>query len=341
MGGWVDGCGPKLARNFSNQCLLHPAHATSHISITPHQITPHQIILHQIILQDHPTASPHSSITDSYTPTLPHTPLPHYPTNSPSLSPSPSLPHSLRSFTPSLAALVRWQLYQAIYFVSIDTVLFGQFVYYTCIRSSSPPADKVEEVTVPYRTVDEHTSLLTVRSTVDSDAYNSVNVSNSGVVVRSLWVFMACGLGALASLALSPYGSSSSSPAALSSAPVGGRILLAHTTRQSEILNIVGTILAWTSAALYLSSRLPQILKNYKRGSTDGLSLIMFFCAVMGNSFYSVSLILNTFGWHEYRTRLPYLIGSIGTLQFDFTVATQFWYYKGKEPKIQPTTLEP
>ena len=214
-------------------------------------------------------------------------------------------------------------------------------MYYTCIRSSSPPADKVEEVTVPYRTVDEHTSLLTVRSTVDSDAYNSVNVSNSGVVVRSLWVFMACGLGALASLALSPYGSSSSSSAALSSAPVGGRILLAHTTRQSEILNIVGTILAWTSAALYLSSRLPQILKNYKRGSTDGLSLIMFFCAVMGNSFYSVSLILNTFGWHEYRTRLPYLIGSIGTLQFDFTVATQFWYYKGKEPKIQPTTLEP
>jgi PQ loop repeat protein len=38
--------------------------------------------------------------------------------------------------------------------------------------------------------------------------------------------------------------------------------------------------LGWISAALYVLSRIPQLLDNFKRKSTEGLSIIMFIMAV-------------------------------------------------------------
>lgn len=45
----------------------------------------------------------------------------------------------------------------------------------------------------------------------------------------------------------------------------------------------VGTALGWISTFLYLNSRIPQVYKNFKRQSVEGLSWLMFFCAFMGN----------------------------------------------------------
>jgi hypothetical protein len=52
-------------------------------------------------------------------------------------------------------------------------------------------------------------------------------------------------------------------------------------------------VMGWTSAILYVGSRIPQILKNWRNKSTEGLSFAMFICAVMGNIlFTSVSFLL-------------------------------------------------
>ncbi|KAH9834275.1 PQ loop repeat protein [Teratosphaeria destructans] len=65
-------------------------------------------------------------------------------------------------------------------------------------------------------------------------------------------------------------------------------------------LELTGTILSWTSTALYLGSRLPQLLKNFHRKSTAGLSPHLFLAAFLGNLFYSAALLTNPRAWHDF-----------------------------------------
>lgn len=53
-------------------------------------------------------------------------------------------------------------------------------------------------------------------------------------------------------------------------------------------LQLLPQIMGWTSAVLYVGSRIPQIVKNWKHKSTEGLSLGMFLCAVMGNILFTM-----------------------------------------------------
>lgn len=89
----------------------------------------------------------------------------------------------------------------------------------------------------------------------------------------------------------------------------------------------IGLLLSWICAILYLTSRIPQILLNYKNQSVHGLSLEMFFCAFMGNLTYSVSLLLfcDTPGFWMKST--PFLVGSMGTLIQDLFIFLQSYLY--------------
>ena len=88
--------------------------------------------------------------------------------------------------------------------------------------------------------------------------------------------------------------------------------------------DILGYILGCISALLYLCSRVPQIVKNFRRKSTYGLSLPMFIMAVMGNLTYGLGILLYSVDKIFILQKLPWLIGSIGTLCFDFTIFVQF-----------------
>ena len=94
--------------------------------------------------------------------------------------------------------------------------------------------------------------------------------------------------------------------------------------------SLLGKILSWLSAAIYLLSRMPQIVKNYRRRSVEGLSPILFACAVLGNTTYALGIIIKG---QRLLEALPFLIGSIGTLMFDATILTQFFIYRGLKPK--------
>ncbi|KAI8979397.1 PQ loop repeat-domain-containing protein [Mycotypha africana] len=93
----------------------------------------------------------------------------------------------------------------------------------------------------------------------------------------------------------------------------------------------VGRFFAWLCTFLYLSSRLPQIYRNFRRRSVEGLSMALFFFAAMGNLTYVLSIFTNP---HATRATLleavPYIIGSAGTLMFDFTIFTQYALYSRK-----------
>ena len=108
-----------------------------------------------------------------------------------------------------------------------------------------------------------------------------------------------------------------------------------------------GNIISWLSTLLYLGSRLPQLVKNYRRRSTAGLSPFLFAAAFCGNLFYSSSLLANPLAWGSYgayglhgwapaegsdraewvRLAVPFFLGAAGVLGLDAAVGVQFLIY--------------
>lgn len=105
---------------------------------------------------------------------------------------------------------------------------------------------------------------------------------------------------------------------------------------------IVGRISAWICTVLYMTSRLPQIWTNLSRKSVQGLSILLFMSAAMGNALYSISILVNPLasGPTQYgyiSESLPFLLGSGGTLIFDAIIVMQWIAWRGLPPLIEQT----
>lgn len=103
---------------------------------------------------------------------------------------------------------------------------------------------------------------------------------------------------------------------------------------------IVGRFFAWLCTTLYLTSRLPQIWKNYVRKSVKGLSLYLFVFAFLGNFFYVCSLLSSPpahapppISTDFFKESIPYLLGSGSTFVFDVTIVSQFAVYRVRKPR--------
>jgi hypothetical protein len=113
-----------------------------------------------------------------------------------------------------------------------------------------------------------------------------------------------------------------------------------------------GQIFGYICAVLYLGSRIPQILLNRRRQSTEGLNALFFLFACLGNLTFVLSIFAfepicskRSHGhWRERNhckpgeheaiyaryilVNLSWLIGSAGTLVLDFAVFAQFFMYR-------------
>ncbi|KAI8048958.1 PQ loop repeat-domain-containing protein [Gilbertella persicaria] len=92
-----------------------------------------------------------------------------------------------------------------------------------------------------------------------------------------------------------------------------------------------GWTLAWICNSLYLLSRIPQIYKNFKRHSTQGLSLALFFLLILAHPGHTAETLMQS---------LPYLFGSLGTLFLDAIIFGQFLHYRKNTAHVDntPTT---
>lgn len=108
--------------------------------------------------------------------------------------------------------------------------------------------------------------------------------------------------------------------------------------------DVWGQIFGYFCAALYLGSRLPQLLLNYRRKSTEGVSLLFFLFACIGNLTYVFSILAyspicespghcrdgeqgRVYGRYIL-VNLSWLLGSFGTLVEDLAIFTQFFLYR-------------
>ncbi|KAH7889372.1 PQ loop repeat-domain-containing protein [Phlebopus sp. FC_14] len=110
---------------------------------------------------------------------------------------------------------------------------------------------------------------------------------------------------------------------------------------QPSAERVIGRIFAWLCTTLYLTSRLPQIWKNYVRKSVEGLSMYLFVFAFLGNFFYVCSILSSPqarlpppHSTEFFRESIPYLLGSGGTFVFDISIVTQSFIYKGRHPRV-------
>lgn len=129
-------------------------------------------------------------------------------------------------------------------------------------------------------------------------------------------------------------------------------------TRDTETgpleLDLLGQIFGYLCAALYLSSRIPQLLLNYKRKSTEGVSLLFFLFACIGNLTYDMSI----FAYNPQNAcqhgpghcesgearalyiryivvNMSWIIGSLGTLVLDGAIFVQFFLYKKDDTRTR------
>ncbi|KAL8742227.1 MAG: hypothetical protein Q9190_005261 [Brigantiaea leucoxantha] len=128
-----------------------------------------------------------------------------------------------------------------------------------------------------------------------------------------------------------------------------------------------GQMFGYTCAILYLGSRIPQLLLNHRRKSTEGVSMLFFLFACVGNLTYVMSILayepdcakieaipgIGILGhhhreWEAFRDgctanewkrqygryiliNASWLAGSAGTLILDLMVFAQFWIYRNSK----------
>lgn len=107
--------------------------------------------------------------------------------------------------------------------------------------------------------------------------------------------------------------------------------------------NLWGQISGYVCALLYLGSRVPQLLLNYRRKSTEGISMLFFLFACLGNLTYVLSILVYKpkcsggicgpgEGRAEYgkyvAVNFSWLLGSFGTLLLDAGVFVQYFLYR-------------
>ena len=91
-----------------------------------------------------------------------------------------------------------------------------------------------------------------------------------------------------------------------------------------------GTIIGWVSSVLYIVGRFPQLYLNYRRKTTEGLSILMYVFTILGNTCYLLATITFSIEPDYILTNLPWIVMIIVTVIIDFVVIFQSYYYKKK-----------
>ena len=253
------------------------------------------------------------------------------------------------------------QVSTAVYFVIMDFVLGGQFFYYrwkTKRRVQSLRGKLQQDLTQS-----EQQFLLdagvTINSTVSGPkkpvpTYNSINGVHENGAPRASTKLLSSPLAAMISVLVmvafllsahvswSPLsmglpedtaGSASTrSSATMRTLFASGDNECGKLPKGQEWRNLAGTIVGWASAAFYLGSRVPQIIKNFRRKTCEGLSAWLFFFAVMGNLTYGISIIIFP---GKLAGSIPWIVGSLGTLCFDFTILIQYCVFGSKPNPLE------
>jgi solute carrier family 66 (lysosomal lysine-arginine transporter), member 1 len=106
--------------------------------------------------------------------------------------------------------------------------------------------------------------------------------------------------------------------------------------------DVLGQVFGWLCAVAYIASRLPQLILNWRRKTTEGLSMLFFLFACLGNITYVLSIFAyepkcgdeacdpgeagRRYGKYML-VNLSWLAGALVTLFLDLGVFAQYFIY--------------
>lgn len=245
--------------------------------------------------------------------------------------------HTTKSFSPFK------QIILAIYYASVDILLLGQIFYYRGFTwneetAYSGPNESSRLLTADNLVAVEQSAASHLSAAHLSPAVPFVPNTDDIITPRAVTHSTFQKLIAIALVmiigALGWFFTRTSAPKTTSPSPI--------------IFNPWGQAFGYICAVLYLSSRLPQLLLNYRRKSTEGMSLLFFIFACIANLTYVLSILiyepfceaqkgtrdqckpgeLQHNYWRHIAVNTSWIIGSAGTCFLDFCIFVQFSLYK-------------
>lgn len=254
-----------------------------------------------------------------------------------------------------LQGVLPTMLILAIYYTIADMVLLGQCFYYkgfTWKDEVPPPKPKAPRVRATGE-ADERTGLLDARVVNSRERRGSTHSWHS-------WEHLSPAVPMI-----------SGAPTTPPPPPTKLRTLFTHTTAILMVcvagvagwylsrhaagehasepsdggpqFNLWGQIFGWLCALLYLGSRLPQLLLNWRRKSVEGISMLFFLFSCLGNLTYVLSIFAyeptcahpghcqpgeasDIYGRYIL-VNASWIAGSLGTLFLDLGIFVQFFIY--------------
>lgn len=208
----------------------------------------------------------------------------------------------------------------ALYYCACDCVLIFQYWYY---RKYYHRGVKISTISASLE-ANERTPLIGDGNVIEDDLSAVDDEEESSIrtqiIMYTIAAFLVVATGVAAWwVAEHGYGQNDDQPKAPTPEPVGWRW--------------DAQVAGWLSAILYLSSRVPQILKN-RTTKCEGLSLALFVFAVAGNLTYVASILLKSTKRDYLVESFSWLVGSLGTVFLDFIVLGQFIHYRKARKEI-------
>lgn len=98
----------------------------------------------------------------------------------------------------------------------------------------------------------------------------------------------------------------------------------------------LAVLVGWGATCVFFFSRIPQIYRNYKRTSVEGLSLTTFFLISVANNMFLISILIIIIDfngstdliYHFLISNLQWIVGIILSDLLDFILLYQFYKYK-------------
>lgn len=107
-------------------------------------------------------------------------------------------------------------------------------------------------------------------------------------------------------------------------------IVLQSVINEPELF--IGETIGWITTSLYIIGRFPQILLNFHKKSSDGVSIMMYVWTILGNTFYISSIITFSTESGYIKTILPWIVLACVTIFLDFLLIFQCKYYSKRTP---------
>jgi len=193
-------------------------------------------------------------------------------------------------------------IYSAFYHIFLDLLIVGQIIYYRYI-------DTTTLLTYPF--IEERTRLL-------GDTHNLVEINpkykkHFGYLTSIEFVFVL-----------------------FSSLIVTSTKLLLLYLKDHTLAMQIANILAWSATAVFITARIPQIILNYTRGSTEGLSLVSFIIINIANLFFFLSIVILMLDLPKNKElyiefilyNIQWIAGATCTTLIDIIIFYQFWLYR-------------